>query len=497
LRVTQCWCQLFEKTIATDPGPAWGTSVSFVEIQSNIWISTFYTSYQTPTSLLILTEQGSEVGFEIVPIASPQYQCRTGHIIKEWSDSNVVVGYGNFLDRSDSTELLMSFSWNGETLDFQLIDSLNSPLTIVDHTISNERPDSMYLLLANALDTTNTLWLYTVGRDMVLVSKDFATLGHWAFMTDIKMTSSGKLLMSAYDACILRAQLNPFSILDTLWLGQNPGTSDTLSGLASITQISPMPDDILLMSGSIKIDRNPSPVTVDLDADIILFKLDSNGNSIQERYFGKADTIVPNAVFDHLNETCGFRSVDMNNEGDIFIAGTSNILMSSPAVFYEEKPTWIEIAKLSPNLDTIWHLWHGDTAESRFFNYGLMALNDGGALVFSLKYDYSNHSEQGLDIHILRLKADGSLYTLDIPFVEKPASDRFKLYPNPAFAEVEMRGPVQAIEELSLRDQFGRIVLKTTNTESLNVSTLSTGTYFVEVLLKNGSTEFAGRIIKY
>ena len=190
---------------------------------------------------------------------------------------------------------------------------------------------------------------------------------------------------------------------------------------------------------------------------------------IQKEIFVAPD--VPNTS--GLSESPFFGGIDFINESTIWLAGDNN--QSSNFSI----PTHFSISKINDQLEKECNQYIGFDAPYRI--YGLRATEDGGVLVYGMKYNAS------YDPYIIKLGPNCELPTTSIydplnPFISISA------YPNPGINDLTFS--VQGFDPTTLRmemiDVLGSVLFSASDlTNSIQVPDLPAGQYFYRILQKD------------
>ncbi|WP_417612473.1 T9SS type A sorting domain-containing protein [Owenweeksia hongkongensis] len=164
---------------------------------------------------------------------------------------------------------------------------------------------------------------------------------------------------------------------------------------------------------------------------------------------------------------------------------------------------------LQPGLMNNMKLWRVDTGgnviwsvlvndSSYYFPTKTVATSDGGAVFFSMKYDWRKDVAPKTDLSIIKLDSNGNfvgLHEMELPY-QKPLA--VSVYPNPAVDEISLAGvELRDLAAILVYTIDGILVKEVVNPQSLTISMedVSAGTYVIHTLYKNGR-QGMGKVIK-
>ncbi|MCD4664607.1 MAG: hypothetical protein K8R68_04985, partial [Bacteroidales bacterium] len=121
-------------------------------------------------------------------------------------------------------------------------------------------------------------------------------------------------------------------------------------------------------------------------------KVDSNGIIIQ--------------VWEYLTYSLEYYTYNsFSLSGDyIYFGGAVACTWTGPLEFYPEQ-RWILMYKLTHSGDIIWQKFY--KGEVNYMPYKVLATNDGGALIFSTRFDWEDPITWQRDVHILKIDSNG------------------------------------------------------------------------------------------
>jgi hypothetical protein len=179
----------------------------------------------------------------------------------------------------------------------------------------------------------------------------------------------------------------------------------------------------------------------------------------------------------------------------LFFGGVYPFTLSPPTLYPE--PRWILLYKLTKEGEIVWQKFY--KGEVNYMVYKILATKDGGALLFSTKYDWNDPIPDQRDVHILKIDSTG--YYDPITATEEvllQMNKQILVYPNPAINEVNFVLGLYSNLQLSIYNSTGeRMIFQSLyHSQTIDISCLSPGIYIYLLTGKNGFTE-TGKIIKY
>jgi len=178
----------------------------------------------------------------------------------------------------------------------------------------------------------------------------------------------------------------------------------------------------------------------------------------------------------------------------LYFAGVYPFTLSPPTLYPE--PRWILLYKLSKDGEILWQKFY--KGEVNYMAYKILATSDGGALIFSTKYDWNDPIPDQRDVHILKIDSTG--YYDPLTGTEEELAQMNKqilVYPNPATNEVNFVLGLYSNLQLFIYNSTGERVLfqLLQHSQTIDISTLPPGIYVYLLTGKNGFSE-TGKIIK-
>lgn len=471
--------QIFEKTIDADLPLSWGNSVSFAQLGPTTWVSTFKSGNHFDTHILEISQETDSLSCQTYPILSYNDKVSGALIISELSKNDTLTLCGIVDDTNNTSVLVKAIksgnSWERDTF---LVLAPDTAHSLIQYRASQN------LISVLLYQVESDQYVYASFDEMQAASVFKFSAGVLPFVTDFIEIDSGRLLLSGQMPFLVTFSLNDMSV-DTIW-NDTSNCLDTMRCTSQFLQIVQRKNGQYIVGGTTRMDRDPTITEFDIDQDISILLFDSNHSLLDEKYFGKRDTIVQNQIYNYLDEEVGFRSLAQYPNGDLLVTGTSNIKLQSSASFTLDTSTSIFMVKLNAQLDTIWHS-HYSQGNFRYFNYACQPLDDGGAIVYSYRYDYETYPNKGLDLHVFRIKENGELFSLGINddlVIQSP----FSLYPNPTSRAVNVKGPLSRVAKIQFSDMHGRVLKTIRNTNRmLDVSDIPLGLCNVSFWMIDGS----------
>jgi hypothetical protein len=129
--------------------------------------------------------------------------------------------------------------------------------------------------------------------------------------------------------------------------------------------------------------------------------------------------------------------------------------------------------------------------------YKVLATNDGGALIFSTKYDWNDTTPLQMDLHILKIDSTGWYEGLPVAIDEFSQMKQILVYPNPVKNDVNFVLGLYQNLDLQIFNSNGQVVLrkKLEHSEKVKMADLPTGLYIYVLTGENGFIE-KGKLIK-
>jgi hypothetical protein len=212
-------------------------------------------------------------------------------------------------------------------------------------------------------------------------------------------------------------------------------------------------------------------------------KVSDNGQTIQQFNFEMDDevTYYTNQSFDY-------------NSGNIYFGGGYPCTWVPSFLFYPEA-RYILLNKISHDGELIWqNFYKGDV---NYMPFKILATSDGGALIFSTRYDWNDPIPNQRDVHILKIDSTGyySPITGTEEVVDQPR--QILVYPNPVKDKLHFVFGLYSDLTISIYDAAGREMISETyhRSPTLDLSGFKKGLYLYRITGARGLIE-KGKIIK-
>jgi len=168
-----------------------------------------------------------------------------------------------------------------------------------------------------------------------------------------------------------------------------------------------------------------------------------------------------------------FGGIDFINESKLWIVGNNNILSNLTI------PTHFSVSKINEDLQIECNQYIGFDACYRM--YGLRATDDGGVLVYGMKYNES------YDPFLIKLGPNCELPTVSTEDEDNPLIS-ISAYPNPGINELSFS--IQGFDPANLRveliDMVGKVLFSADDlSTNIEVADFPAGQYFYRILQKN------------
>jgi len=193
------------------------------------------------------------------------------------------------------------------------------------------------------------------------------------------------------------------------------------------------------------------------------------------------DSIISTAFIENENRIQWANTYGNSVNGNNFYSGyTSNVNINN--YYYSQDTSHIHILKFDDQLNTIWHKVIGGDA---YYNlYRVLACNDGGCLILANRYEYGHDLYEIRSIYVAKINQDGEFVWQR----EFQSNSIITLFPNPAHNTIRLNIPENIIiNEYKIFNMQGVEVLNEQNySGSINISSLSSGTYIIDMKTNTG-----------
>lgn len=193
------------------------------------------------------------------------------------------------------------------------------------------------------------------------------------------------------------------------------------------------------------------------------------------------------------NTFYAYKSFSAFNE-HLYFGGVYPFTSSPPTMYPEAR--WILLYKLTKDGDIIWQKFY--KGEVNYMAYKLLATTDGGAIIFSTKYDWNDPIPNQRDVHILKIDSTGYYTPLTgTEEIYEQMEKQILVYPNPVNKEVNFVFGLYKNLKINIFDLKGEKVLSEEFKHSaiIDMSHLKPGIYPYTISGKNEFFE-TGKIVK-
>ncbi len=214
---------------------------------------------------------------------------------------------------------------------------------------------------------------------------------------------------------------------------------------------------------------------------------------IEVGFNGQIYNIFKYEVHRDTNSFYTYHSFDHKFD-NIFFGAIYNFTISHNFPYFPER-RWIFINKLNDEGAIIWQRFY--KGEVNYMVFRVLATNDGGALIFSTRYDWHDTIPSQIDLHILKIDSTGWYSGLPVVIDELSQMKQILVYPNPVKNYVTFALGLYSDINLQIFNSKGQIVLvkNLKYSQKIDLSELSTGFYIYVLTGKNGFFE-KGKLIK-
>ena len=230
-------------------------------------------------------------------------------------------------------------------------------------------------------------------------------------------------------------------------------------------------DEEFFISGNKHI---PSPLEIH---PVGLMKLDTAFSVIDDVHFG----VIPDTAC-YPAWVRSFDYLDLNN---IFFAWTKNF-----DDLYQNIPAWIMLSKFDSTLNLLWERYYG--GDAMYSTWLIDATEDGGSIITSMRYDYSNQ-DNNFDLYLIKTDENGLITSIN----EESEINDVDIYvsPIPCTDKITFNKDLSLIE---IFNQSGQLVLRFENysmSKSINVDYFNPGIYIYRIIDREGYLA-TGKLIK-
>ncbi|MBN2173623.1 MAG: T9SS type A sorting domain-containing protein [Bacteroidales bacterium] len=182
-------------------------------------------------------------------------------------------------------------------------------------------------------------------------------------------------------------------------------------------------------------------------------------------------------------------------ENRIYFGGTYPCTWVPPLEFYPEQ-RWILTYRLDLEGNVIWQKFF--KGEVNYMPLKILATTDGGAMIFSARYDWNNPIPMQRDVHILKIDSLGNYTPLtSTPEVMEKMQKQILVYPNPAAERVNFVFGLYHDLEIGIYNLTGEMIFsgRFKHQAEVDISGLKPGTYIYRISGEKGFYE-EGKIVK-
>ncbi len=214
--------------------------------------------------------------------------------------------------------------------------------------------------------------------------------------------------------------------------------------------------------------------------------------------FAKIDTNLTISIIDTFSSVNNPNTSSRGTVADIGILAAKS---EREIYFATGEGAYYIPQQLQPGLITNMKLWRIDTGgnviwsvlvndSSYYFPTKTVATSDGGAVFFSMKYDWRIDPQPKTSLSIIKLDSTGNfvgLTEIEVPYQNLGID----VFPNPFTDGVTISGvEAREVRSATIYDVNGKVVIQEEQPESLEFDTSSfvPGTYFLQVVLKSGQS---------
>lgn len=148
----------------------------------------------------------------------------------------------------------------------------------------------------------------------------------------------------------------------------------------------------------------------------------------------------------------------------------------------------MKLWRIKKNGDVVWSVLINDS--SYYLPTKTVATSDGGAVFFSMKYDWRIDPQPKTSLSIIKLDSTGNF--VGLTEIEMPYQNLgINVYPNPFTNRITLSGiDTREISSATIYDVSGKVLSEIRQPESLDFDTFSflPGTYFLQVVLNSGQS---------
>jgi len=473
---TNTFPQSFEQTFNADA--RFQRVHNTAELSENHWATLFW-RYSPLGELHLLDVQLIEdsVYSESFQLKNEEYYFRLGYIVPELSDDSII-GFANAIRLIDSGEVIVKWAYKSNALTLKEIKNVPGGLNFGQlwQYVYLEN-GNFGLFVGDFYEPDWVLSMLTLDQNFNLIDSSGFKFTAWTYFSDVVLQNDSIIVFGILGD-VFKVGISNFQTLDTT---ANP-TNWTF------------PDLVLVKSAIIdKVDSSCIvlaqegmwPIGSDRYENVNLSRFTSSGTLLGSYSFSSIDSNTQTGIVSQLNDySMPAKPIILSDRSIIF--GTTSVFNNDGHPIFDTTQSTIRVFKLNGDLEEQWRFEYIDTNGVHLYLYDMHALQDGTLLAYCFKYDYENQPDDDADILILRIKEDGTFYSLNVQEIEKQQAS-FSVFPNPAKDVVYISGEVNNMQSFKVFDMNGRVVKNGAITQTdLNVSDLKTGVYLLEITEKSG-----------
>jgi len=216
---------------------------------------------------------------------------------------------------------------------------------------------------------------------------------------------------------------------------------------------------------------------------LLVFRMDSLGNYLDEIVLGVPDTIDYPALS---------RSIDFSENGDIYISGTKNNTIG----YYPNVPSWVMLTKLNSDFQIEFIKYYNN--DSKYYNNtDIYVTTDHGIILSNSRYDSKGNDAPPYNIDCWIIKVDENGYMTGVEENESIIVKNALVFPNPGTNELKIScgWPNSVIKMYNLQGMEVINQQLQSVEPSINTSFLDNGKYIWNIYSNNKKIE-SGKWIK-
>ena len=402
-------------------------------------------------------------------------------------------------------------------------------ITILDSLDLTHHNGSDYFNVHNVLNASDsTLWVIgdaydnqtnTISVHAILIDDDLQILKDFV-KTSLLGSGFDIVNLCMLDSFVIGSGYQRYTFLPAYWVWDKNGnevyskTLDTIDG-GAMTAISNYKGRLLFgltyVSFYSRGEINTNDFTIDtiirddLSAGMLFISdyiyLDHTGKDTIYCYGGQSNTWF---AWCRLDSNLGFIALDTFSttygKSTLVDRGMADASAEDKVYFVTAEDPKIFTRDLKPGLTNQMRMWrikqNGDVVWSVLVNdsaYYLptktVATSDGGAVFFSMKYDWRVDSLPKTSLSIIKLDSTGNFVALSemaIPYTERLGVE---IFPNPCRDHITLAGiEARDVKRVLIYNIKGEVVAQYQNPENLKIesSLLENGNYLLQIVMRNG-----------